>query len=198
MPAPTKAMTQVAAATPLLRVVLRFCAIYCFIALFGSNLDRAAARQGGLTPAGLTPAAEDGPCSLARAFPAIVALVDEDFDLLLDDGRRVALAGLEFPSSGGQAKTIREAAFSRLSNWLAGEQNLFIPSRLGARSVGPRARAGDRRRGFLADAPLVFVGAALLAEGLARFRLRIPTKPAMHSNLKSATYSDLKPATVPI
>ena len=28
--------------------------------------------------------------------------------------------------------------------------------------------------------------------------LRIPTKPAMHSNLKPATYSDLKPASVPI
>ena len=28
--------------------------------------------------------------------------------------------------------------------------------------------------------------------------VRIPTKPAMHSNLKSATYTDLKPATVPI
>jgi hypothetical protein len=28
--------------------------------------------------------------------------------------------------------------------------------------------------------------------------LRIPTKPAMHSNLKPATYTDLKPATVPI
>jgi len=29
-------------------------------------------------------------------------------------------------------------------------------------------------------------------------RLRIPTKPAMHSNLKPATYPDLKPAGVPI
>jgi hypothetical protein len=28
--------------------------------------------------------------------------------------------------------------------------------------------------------------------------MRIPTKPAMHSNLKPATYTDLKPATVPI
>ncbi|WP_342395037.1 outer membrane protein [Rhodoblastus sphagnicola] len=28
--------------------------------------------------------------------------------------------------------------------------------------------------------------------------LRIPTKPAMHSNMKPATYSDLKPASVPI
>ena len=28
--------------------------------------------------------------------------------------------------------------------------------------------------------------------------VRIPTKPAMHSNMKPATYTDLKPATVPI
>jgi hypothetical protein len=28
--------------------------------------------------------------------------------------------------------------------------------------------------------------------------VRIPTKPAMHSNLKPATHTDLKPATVPI
>jgi len=28
--------------------------------------------------------------------------------------------------------------------------------------------------------------------------MRIPTKPAMHSNLKPATYSDAKPAGVPI
>ena len=31
-----------------------------------------------------------------------------------------------------------------------------------------------------------------------RARVRIPTKPAMHSNLKPATYTDLKAATVPI
>jgi len=30
------------------------------------------------------------------------------------------------------------------------------------------------------------------------FVVRIPTKPAMHSNLKPATYTDLKAATVPI
>jgi hypothetical protein len=28
--------------------------------------------------------------------------------------------------------------------------------------------------------------------------LRVPTKPAMHSNLKPATYSDVQPAGVPI
>jgi hypothetical protein len=27
------------------------------------------------------------------------------------------------------------------------------------------------------------------------FRVRIPTKPAMHSNMKPATHTDLKPAT---
>jgi len=32
----------------------------------------------------------------------------------------------------------------------------------------------------------------------AAHKLRIPTKPAMPSNLKPATYSDLKPAGVPI
>jgi len=28
--------------------------------------------------------------------------------------------------------------------------------------------------------------------------VRIPTKPAMHSNMKPATYSDPKPAGIPI
>jgi len=30
------------------------------------------------------------------------------------------------------------------------------------------------------------------------FEVRLPTKPAMHSNMKPATYSDPKPAGVPI
>jgi hypothetical protein len=33
---------------------------------------------------------------------------------------------------------------------------------------------------------------------LGQVPLRIPTKPAMHSNMKPATDSDLKPAGVPI
>jgi hypothetical protein len=28
--------------------------------------------------------------------------------------------------------------------------------------------------------------------------MRIPTKPAMHSNMKPATHSETKPATIPI
>jgi endonuclease YncB( thermonuclease family) len=160
---PPRAMTRVTA-TRLLRVAMRLCAIFCFIGFLGSNSGRAAA-QGGLTPA-----AEDGPCSLALAIPAIVALVDEDFDLLLDDGRRVALAGLEYPPPGGKAKALREAAFSRLSNWLAGEQ-IFLaplasaPDRWG-RAPAQAVAAADSSPG----APFVSVGAALLAEGLARFR----------------------------
>ncbi len=39
------------------------------------------------------------------------------------------------------------------------------------------------------------IDAATLVASVA---LRIPTKPAMHSNLKPATYSDAKPAGVPI
>jgi hypothetical protein len=51
---------------------------------------------------GVDAARESGPCSLAGISPAVVALVDDNFDLLLDDGRRVVLAGLEFPAQGGK------------------------------------------------------------------------------------------------
>jgi hypothetical protein len=40
-------------------------------------------------------------------------------------------------------------------------------------------------------------GARYQSEGRSR-RLRIPTKPATHSNRKPATDSDLKPAGIPI
>jgi endonuclease YncB( thermonuclease family) len=145
-------------------VVTRLCAVCCFLVFAGVGSARAA--DGG----GLTPAAEDGPCSLAEAIPAVVALVDEDFDLLLDDGRRVALVGLEFPASGGPSKSLREAALSRLSNWLAGEQ-IFLSSFGSAPDRWGRAPAQAVAAASSApDAPLVSVGAALLAEGFARFR----------------------------
>jgi hypothetical protein len=39
----------------------------------------------------------------------------------------------------------------------------------------------------------------MIAQGLDRLDpVRIPTKPAMHSKMKPATCSDLKPAGVPI
>jgi hypothetical protein len=42
------------------------------------------------------------------------------------------------------------------------------------------------------------IGTRIIADAQFGAKVRIPTKPAMHSNLKPATYTDLKPATVPI
>jgi hypothetical protein len=117
----------------------------------------------------LAPAPETGACSLDGATPATVAAVDDHFELLLDDGRRGALAGIDV--AAGEAAAARR----RLSDWLAGA-DVF---------VGPLASGSDRwgrvpMRVFAAvasdpQAPLVSVGAALLEEGLARFR---PDPPA--------------------
>ncbi|PPD41618.1 MAG: nuclease [Methylocystis sp.] len=119
----------------------------------------------------LTPAPEAGACSLENATPATVAGIDDDFDLLLDDGRRAALSGLEFPNAPEQ----RAAARKRLSDWLAG-RDVFI----GALGAAPDRWGRTPARifatqGSAADAPLVSVAAALLEEGRARFR---PDPPA--------------------
>lgn len=116
----------------------------------------------------LTPAPETGDCSLDGASPATIAAVDDDFSILLDDGRRASLAGLDFP--GKEFPGLREAALSRLTTWLTGAEVFF-----GA--FGPAPDRWDRSPGriFAAqgrekDAPLILVAAALLEEGLARFR----------------------------
>jgi len=117
-----------------------------------------------------TSAPETGPCSLAQAAPTTVALIDDDFDLLLDDGRRLALAGLEFPQGEGEAAKIRAAALALLSGWLVGNEVFIEPlalspdrwSHVPAQAIAPAAKEPQ--------APLVSVGAALLSEGLARFR----------------------------
>ena len=44
----------------------------------------------------------------------------------------------------------------------------------------------------------VVIGTLAAALGGLHLKVRIPTKPAMHSDLKLATYSDFIPATVPI
>ena len=54
---------------------------------------------------------------------------------------------------------------------------------------GQRRPARSRLTGMAADASVFSIA-------LAAQMLRIPTKPAMHSNLKPAGYSDLKPATL--
>ena len=45
---------------------------------------------------------------------------------------------------------------------------------------------------------MFYIGLAVVSTSLLSFSLRIPTKPATHSNRKPATDSDLKPAGVPI
>jgi endonuclease YncB( thermonuclease family) len=117
----------------------------------------------------LPPAAESGECSLEGAVPATVAAVDEDFELLLDDGRRVALAGLDFPPQ--EAGALRAAVRDRLASWLPG-RDVFVgvfaasPDRWGRSPA--RIYASDPAGG--ASAPLASVAAALLSAGDARFR----------------------------
>jgi hypothetical protein len=117
---------------------------------------------------GQAPAAESGACTLEGAEPATVAAVDEDFDLLLDDGRRATLAGLEFPPAS--ARDLRAAVRRRLADWLVGRE-VFI----GAFAVAPDRWGRIPARLFAAkgegpESPLVSVGSALLEAGEARFR----------------------------
>lgn len=117
----------------------------------------------------LPAAAESGECSLEGAVPATIAAVDEDFELLLDDGRRVALAGLDFPPR--EAGGLRAAARDHLMSWLVG-RDVFVgafaasPDRWGRTPA--RLYASDPAGG--ASAPLASVAAALLSAGDARFR----------------------------
>lgn len=114
-------------------------------------------------------AGESGACSLEGAVPATVAAVDDDFSLLLDDGRRAALSGVEFPTQAD----LRAAARKRLQDWLAG-RDVF----LGAFSSAPDRWGRIPARLFAAQtpaSPLVSVAEAVLAAGDARVR---PDPPA--------------------
>ncbi|MBM3578245.1 MAG: nuclease [Alphaproteobacteria bacterium] len=117
----------------------------------------------------LPPAAETGECSLEGALPATVAAVDEDFELLLDDGRRAVLAGLDFPPL--DKRDLRAAIRSRLAAWLSG-RDVFLGAfastldrwgRAPARIYASPAEGGE-------STPLVSVAEALLLAGDARFR----------------------------
>lgn len=133
----------------------------------------------------LPPLAEDGPCSLAQAAPASVALVDDDFDLLLDDGRRLTLAGLEFPQGEGETATLRRAALARLADWLTGA-NVFVASLAPVPDRwGHIPAQGAAAAEAAPEAPLVSIGAALIAEGLARFRPDPAAAPCAKSYLEA-------------
>lgn len=118
-------------------------------------------------PAAAAPAAETGACSLEKAVPATVALVDDTGELLLDDGRRAVIAGLEFPPAGGGAQ-------KRLSGWLVG-RDVFIAALAGAPDRWGRSPSAVFAAPGEGASALVPVAAALLEEGLARFR---PDPPA--------------------
>ena len=125
----------------------------------------------------LPPAPETGACSLEDATPVTVALVDDDLDLLLDDGRRVTLAGLEYPADAG----LRGAARKALSDWLAGRQAFLAAagtSRWGGAPGRLFAAAAARE-----NAPLVSAGAALLDAGLARYRPDAAAAPCVQPYL---------------
>lgn len=124
---------------------------------------------------GLESAPESGPCSLEGAAPATVIAVEADFSVSLDDGRRIALAGLELPPPGSDAIApvrLRE----RLADWLVGKP-VFVgafagqPDRWGHLPIRLFAAASAEK-----EAPLVPVGVALLEAGVARYR---PDRRAM-------------------
>jgi hypothetical protein len=90
-----------------------------------------------------------------------------------------------------------------------GGKNAFLNDPL-AVWTGFGARDGDRAITILVQdlaiqrvAPQIATTLAVEAQRdrflrIANRLLRIPTKPAMHSNTKPAAHSDLKPASVPI
>lgn len=123
--------------------------------------------------AALPPAPETGPCSLEKAVPAAVAVVDDDLDLLLDDGRRAVLSGLEFPLAGDAPE--RAEAARRLAGRLVGGTVFLAALSGGVDRWGRAPVAAFAPEDDASESPLVNVGAALLDAGLARFR---PDRPA--------------------
>lgn len=117
----------------------------------------------------LSAASENGTCALDGAAPATVVAIGADFAIGLDDGRRIALAGLELPPPLDDAGAVA-AARARLSDWLVGKQ-VFVgafaekPDRWGRVPARIFAAASGEKM-----APLVSVGAALLEAGAARFQ----------------------------
>jgi len=110
--------------------------------------------------------ADAGPCSLEKAEPATVARIEDDFDLVLTDGRRIALTGLDFPPNG----PLRDAALTRIIAWLDGA-DVFVEAFAGAPDRWGKLPAQIvAPAGAAPEAPLISVGAALLREGLARYR----------------------------
>jgi hypothetical protein len=115
----------------------------------------------------LPPALESGDCSLEGTTPATVMSIGLDGggdpELVLDDGRRASLAGLDFSSRGPMAQTL-------LTRWLAGRL-VFV--RAATLDRWGRAPAQIFAAATPASAsPLIAVGGAVLEAGLARYLVR--------------------------
>jgi endonuclease YncB( thermonuclease family) len=107
--------------------------------------------------------AQETPCAAENAVPTEFATVDERVDLLTEDGRRIALAGLDIPPER------RAAARALLAARLGPGRLAFLaaagaPDRWG-RIVGAALVAGEG-----GEETLVSVAELLLRQGLARFR----------------------------
>jgi hypothetical protein len=88
------------------------------------------------------------------------------------------------------------SAFRRLGNHVLiafDGTEYFRSAKLHCACCSTRKRSGDTNEYFH-----TLMAATLVAPGHNRVVLRIPTKPAMHSNMKPATDSETKPATIPI
>jgi len=126
----------------------------------------------------LEPATETGACSLEDAAPATAAASDQG-DILLDDGRRAALTGLEIPGD----PTLADAAADALDALVSGRQVFALPlapapDRWGRAPVAIFVAADERP-----ESPLILLGARLLEAGLARFRPDKAAEPCARAYL---------------
>jgi hypothetical protein len=118
-------------------------------------------------------------CSAESGEPTRVAAVEENFDALLDDGRRAALVGLDIPGAGGG----REAALARLRAALAADGFLLPAGGLDRWSRLPaQIFVFSQDDGALVARP---VAELLLSEGLARFRPDAAAAPCAERLLRA-------------
>lgn len=103
-------------------------------------------------------------------MPIEIASVDENFDMLTDDGRRISLVGLEFPPSTSGDSELRERIRADISARLEERRPVFLALASSVPDRWGRLPAGLFFSGAGADAPLVSAGEALLRAGFARFR----------------------------
>lgn len=71
--------------------------------------------------------AETGPCGAGDGEPVTVAGVEADFTLILADGRRILLAGVDPPRATADHPALAADARRRLEAWLAGRSARLRP-----------------------------------------------------------------------